>query len=163
MIFDINKSEAGDLLDKLDRSRKDTKKHLDKVQIRARQLSGYLKPTVDNPPGQINGRYQRNGYTVELYAISGEQDDYAVPVLVFSPKDDLKKHPALIYLHPGGKITEAGVGGDIEKLVHMGYVVAAADLLGIGETRQTSAGTWCRDIPPYCWVEVSSGSRLATL
>lgn len=138
MIFDVNKNEAGILLNKLDQSRKNTRKHLDKVQTSARQLSGYMAPAINKPAAYINGRYQRNGYTVELFALNGEHDDYAVPLLLFSPKDHSKKHPAMVYLHPRGKITEAGVGGDIEKLVHMGWVVAAADVIGVGETRQTS-------------------------
>jgi hypothetical protein len=34
-------------------------------------------------------------------------------------------------------VTDAKPGGEIEKLVKMGYVVAAADVLGIGETKNT--------------------------
>ena len=137
-IFDSNKSITEILHSRLEQSRRDTKKHLDRVQAQARQISGYLDPEINQPKAWMNGRYQREGYTVELLAISGEQDNYAVPVLLFSPNDNLKKHPAVVYLHPAGKVTAAGVDGDIEKLVKMGYVVAAADVIGTGETRQTS-------------------------
>jgi hypothetical protein len=54
------------------------------------------------------------------------------------PNDNIVKHPALIYLHPQGKISEAKPGGEIEKLVRLGYVVAAADIIGIGETMSTA-------------------------
>ena len=44
----------------------------------------------------------------------------------------------MVYLHPAGKVTEAKPGGEIEKLVRKGYIVAAADVLGVGETRNTA-------------------------
>jgi hypothetical protein len=43
----------------------------------------------------------------------------------------------LVFIHPAGKGTEAKPGGEIEKLVKKGYVVAAVDVLGIGETKNT--------------------------
>ncbi|MCK4966525.1 hypothetical protein KAS50_05815, partial [bacterium] len=39
----------------------------------------------------------------------------------------------VIYVHPKGKLTESSPDGEIEKLVKSGYIVAAPDLLGIGE------------------------------
>ena len=86
----------------------------------------------------INGRYQREGYSVGKYAIRGE-GDYAVPFLLFVPNDNKDKHPALVYLHPKGKVIEAKPGGEIEKLVKKGYIVAATDVLGVGETKNTAA------------------------
>src|SRR5204862_5760266 len=41
--------------------------------------------------------------------------------------------------HSKGKITGAEPGGEIEKLVKKGYIVAAADVLGVGETKNTAA------------------------
>ena len=49
-----------------------------------------------------------------------------------------KKHPAIIYLHPAGKSTDAHPGGYIEQLVRKGYVVLAVDPIGVGETKHTS-------------------------
>jgi hypothetical protein len=51
------------------------------------------------------------------------------------PDNKQDKSPAIIYLHPGGKAIDAGPGGEIEKLVKQGYIVAAIDPLGVGETR----------------------------
>ena len=67
------------------------------------------------------------------------EGDYAIPILLFVPNDNIEKHPALIYLHPEGKVTEAKPGGEIEKLVRKGYIVAATDVLGIGETKNTAS------------------------
>ena len=43
-----------------------------------------------------------------------------------------------MYLDSNGKAAEAKAGGEIEKLVKKGYVVAAPDVLGIGETKDNS-------------------------
>ena len=102
------------------------------------KISGYCAPTGEEREPFINGRYQREGYSVGKYAIRGE-GDYAVPFLLFVPNDNQSKHPALVYLHPQGKATEARPGGEIEKLVQKGYIVAATDVLGIGETKNTAA------------------------
>ncbi len=138
MVFDLNKKESEKLGENLEQSRRDIAKHLIKVKIKAREISGYATPSPDKEGAFINGRYQRKGYTVELDAILGESGDYAIPVLLFKPDDSLVKHPAVVYLHSKGKITDAVPGGEIEELVKQGYVVAAADVLGMGETKHTS-------------------------
>jgi hypothetical protein len=68
-----------------------------------------------------------------MYALSGEGDRYVSPLLLFIPRGS-GPYPALIYLHPEGKLTDAGPGGKIEQVVNKGYLVAAPDLLGTGET-----------------------------
>jgi hypothetical protein len=67
-----------------------------------------------------------------MYALSGE-GKYVVPLLLFVPRGP-GPFPAVIYLHPDGKQTDAGAGGKIERLVKKGYLVAAPDPLGTGET-----------------------------
>ena len=137
MIFDVNKKESTKLIEDLESSRKNIEKHLDKVKVRAKVISGFIAPSRSEADPFLNGRYQRDGYSVGKYAIMGE-GEYAIPILLFVPNDNKEKHPALVYLHPGGKITEANAGGEIEKLVRKGYVVAAADLPGVGETKNTA-------------------------
>src|SRR4026209_1382880 len=137
MIFDLNKKESEKLVENLEQSRKNIVKHLDKVTIKAKEISGYITPSTDKDGPFINGRYQRSGYTVQLDAIAGESEEYAIPILLFKPDDNLK-HPAIIYLHSKGKITDAEPGGEIEKLVKKGYIVAAADVLGVGEIKNTA-------------------------
>ena len=136
MIFDVNKKEAAKLIQNLAKSRKDIEKHLGEVKIKAKEISGFIPPVSTEEEPLTNGRYQREGYSVGKYAIVGE-GEYAIPILLFVPNDNSVKHRALVYIHPKGKITDAKPGGEIEKLVKMGYVVAAADILGIGETKNT--------------------------
>ncbi|MFC1542137.1 alpha/beta hydrolase family protein, partial [Candidatus Latescibacterota bacterium] len=129
-IFDYNKKDTEKLLEKIDESRKNNKEHLANVKIKAQELSGYTVPDI-----KIQGRYQRDGYSVGMYAINGEED-YVIPMLLFIPKG-YEKSPAVIYLHPEGKAAEASTGGEIEKIVKKGYIVIAPDVLGIGETKNT--------------------------
>ncbi len=138
MIFDVNKREAEKLVNDLNLSRNDIDSHIIKVGKKAREVSGFIAPSPEKVNSFINGRYQRDGYSVGKYSIMGE-GNYPIPFLLFVPADDSKKHPALIYLNPAGKSADAAPGGEIEKLVKKGYIVAATDILGIGETRNTAA------------------------
>jgi cephalosporin-C deacetylase-like acetyl esterase len=138
MVFDVNKKETAVLMEKLETSRKDIERHIATVGISARKISGYIAPGSRAQEAFINGRYQREGYSVGKYAIMGE-GDYAIPILLFIPADGAAKHPAIIYLHPSGKIAEAKPGGQIEKLVKKGFIVAATDVIGIGETENTAS------------------------
>ena len=137
MIFDDHKKETQKLIEGLEKSRKEISSHLTAVLAKAKAISGYETPTEMAEPF-INGRYQRDGYTVAKYAVRGE-GEYAIPFLLFVPDDGRAKHPGIIYLHPAGKITEAQPGGAIEKLVRQGYVVAATDVIGVGETENTAS------------------------
>ncbi|MEA1996516.1 MAG: acetylxylan esterase [Gemmatimonadota bacterium] len=130
-VFSINKKETEPLIEKLVESRKDITKHLDKLRKEAKKLSGYLAPDSGKEP-VYRGRYLREGYTIEKWALYGE-GDYIVPLLLFVP-DGGGRFPALIYLHPDGKGAKAAPGGQIENLVNKGFIVAAADLIGTGET-----------------------------
>lgn len=137
MIFDINKDESSVLIDNIEKARKNPEAHIEAVRIKAKELSGFIPPEEIKTEPFINGRYQRDGYSVEKLALPGE-GDYVIPFLLFIPDDNIVKHSALVFLHPEGKITEAGPGGEIEKLVKKGFIVAAADVLGTGETKNTA-------------------------
>jgi cephalosporin-C deacetylase-like acetyl esterase len=137
MIFDVNRKETEKLIMDLERSRKDIENHLIRVQASAKVISGFIAPSCEGGGAFLNGRYQRDGYSVGKYAIMGE-GDYPIPILLFIPDDNKVKHPALVYLHPEGKVTDAKPGGEIEKLVRKGYAVAAIDVPGIGETKNTA-------------------------
>ncbi|MBW7995148.1 MAG: prolyl oligopeptidase family serine peptidase [Candidatus Glassbacteria bacterium] len=131
-VFSINKRETEELIIALAESRKDLSGHLEKVRRNARELSGYIAPKPEKEP-VYRGRYSRGNYTIEKWALYGE-GDYMIPLLLFVPAGQQSEFPALIYLHPEGKAAEAEPGGRIEQLVNMGFVVAAADLIGTGET-----------------------------
>jgi dienelactone hydrolase len=142
MIFDLNKKDSEKLIADLQQSRKNIAKHLVDVVEKAKKISGYAAPRPYKPEPFINGGYQRDGYTVELQAILGEDENYAIPMLVFRPNGNEEKYPAVVYLHSGGKVTGAEPGGQIEQLVKKGYIVAAADVLGTGETTNTAARSY---------------------
>lgn len=136
MVFDVNKRETEELIKKLEESRNDIVKHLSGVKVKAKDISGFaVSKDHENEPF-LNGRYQRDGYTVGKYAIKGE-GGYVIPLLLFVPDGIKEKHPALVYLHPEGKAMQASPGGEIEKLVNKGYIVAATDVMGIGEAKNT--------------------------
>lgn len=137
MVFDVNKKETEKLIELLEESRSSVPKHLSQVEMKAKEISGYIEPGNDKTEAYLNGRYQRDGYTVSKYAILGE-GEYALPFLLFVPDHSSFKFPALVYLHPEGKASEAKAGGEIERLVKMGYIVAAADVPGIGEIKNTA-------------------------
>lgn len=137
MVFDVNKRESLPLIAALEKSRKNIGLHLENVRKNAKEISGYIEPSAVTSQPFINGKYQRDGYSVAKYAIQGE-GDYAIPMLLFVPDDTLRKHPGIVYLHATGKITDAKPGGEIEKLVKKGYVVVAADVIGVGETKNTA-------------------------
>jgi dienelactone hydrolase len=130
--FDINKKESEKLIQKITESRTSSGEHLTRVTARAKELSGYIEPGEEIKT-VFRGRYQRDGYAVEMYALHGE-GDYVVPLLLFVPGTG-NNHPAIIYMHPEGKITDAAPGGKIEQLVRKGYIVAAPDVIGVGEVK----------------------------
>ena len=138
IIFDVNKDLSKKHLDRLDESRRSNPEHLKDIVQSAKTISGYRVPTEIKPKAFINGRYRRDGYFIELLAIKGEEGNYPIPVLLFTPVKRKEKQPAIIYLHPDGKSADAKPGGYIEQLVKKGYVVLAVDPLGVGETKQTA-------------------------
>lgn len=127
----INKKESQILIDNIKISRKNIESHLALVKIKAKELSGYVAPHAETKP-VFRGRYQRDGYSVEMYALKGE-GNCIIPLLLFVPETG-SKFSSVIYIHPKGKITDAAVGGKIEQLVKKGHIVAAPDLIGTGET-----------------------------
>lgn len=157
MIFDLQKELAEKLLSKLYASRNNISNHLKTVNRQAREISGYRSPEEEEPETFINGKYQRDGYSVGKYAIRGA-GDYVIPILLFVPEDGLSKHPAVVYLHPEGKITEARPGGEIERLVKQRYIVAATDVLGIGETENTAS----RELAPAYTAVLTGHSVVGT-
>lgn len=91
------------------------------------------RPLKELPPAKMvkAGRVQREGYHIDKLAL---QTDSGVPIpaLTFHPKDP--QEDAYLYLHEDGKLADGAAGGPIEKLVGEGFIVAAVDLRGLGET-----------------------------
>ncbi|MHC4518125.1 MAG: alpha/beta hydrolase family protein [Planctomycetota bacterium] len=133
-LFDVHKVTVDRLAADLMASREQADHHLQRVQAKAKVLSGF-RPVERAGRVVFRGRYQRQGYTVELLALSGEGETI-IPMLAFVPEGD-GPHPAAIWLHPDGKTADAGPGGAIEGWVRRGRLVLAPDVLGVGETRNT--------------------------
>ena len=136
-VFDVNRRETEELVRSLEGSREDISGHLDAVSAIAKEISGFEAPGDTGYECFLNGRYRREGYSLSKIAIKGG-GNYLIPMLLFVPEDITGKCPAVIYLHPDGKAVEATPGGEIEKLVRQGYIVAAVDVLGMGESRNTA-------------------------
>ncbi|NND06542.1 MAG: xylan esterase [Saprospiraceae bacterium] len=135
-IQSINAKETAPLLKELEVSRKTIPDHLEKTMKKAPEISGYISPEYGDGDPFFNGRYQRDGYSVSRYAIKGE-GKYLIPFLLFKPNTGKPSYPAIIYLHPDGKAAEAAPGGQIEEFVRKGYLVAAVDVVGVGECKNT--------------------------
>ena len=136
-VFSINKKETQKLISQWQASRNNLDMHLQKIRLKAKEISGYVTPEVD-VKSVFRGRYQRDGYSVEMYALHGE-GKCIIPLLLFVPESG-DKFSSLIYLHPKGKMEDAAIGGRIEQLVKKGYMVAAPDVSGIGEVADKNGG-----------------------
>jgi dienelactone hydrolase len=132
MLFDVNRDDALKKIAALENSRMNIAAHLVTVKQKAKELSGYLTPTLEKEP-VFRGRFQREGYSIEMYGLKGE-NQCIVPLYVFIP-DKPAKYPAIVYIHPKGKSAESSPGGQIEELVKKGYIVAAPDVINTGETK----------------------------
>ncbi len=130
-IFDLNRQVVENLVNELEKSRKIRPDHPELVKLKARELSGYVDPG-NEIRSVFRGRYQRDDYVVELYALEGE-GSIVIPMLLMRP--GLGNGKVLLYIHPGGKEVEAGRGGQMEAFVKKGFTVVAPDLSGTGETR----------------------------
>lgn len=129
-IFTLNKKESADQFRDLAEQRAGSRSAMKQLRARVKSLAGYRAPDVADSV-VFTGRYQRDGYAVEMYFLPGE-GGYVLPFLLFVPNDGMR-HPAILYLNPQGKAVEAQPGGEIEQLVREGYVVLAPDLPAIGE------------------------------
>ncbi len=128
-IFSLNKKLAKKQHAELQASRLHPDRHFPAAVQAAKELSGYREPS-ETGEAVFTGRIQRDGYVIEKYFIPGE-GEYVIPYLLMIPDEPNNK--AMLYLHPSGKIAEAGEDGEIEWFVKNGFTVLAPDLIGTGE------------------------------
>ncbi len=131
-VFSLNRKEADKLVEGIKASRLDMNNHLEVVKEHSKKLSGYHIPG-NNAAVVYRGSYQKKGYTIGMYALEAD-GGYIIPLLLATPTGT-GPFPVVIYIHPEGKEQGIGSGGIIENLVNQGYMVAAPDLLGMGETK----------------------------
>lgn len=128
-IFSLNHKEAEKYINKLQKSRKNLKQHLQNVLLSAKQLSGYREPSLSDKPVFV-GRHQKDNYIIEKYFVKGE-GNYVVPYLLIIP--DAPNNKAVIYLHPKGKACLTNKNDEIEWLINKGFTLLVPDVLGVGE------------------------------
>jgi cephalosporin-C deacetylase-like acetyl esterase len=134
-ISTLNKKETEKLLVKLTDSQENVEEHLDLVRKKAMDLSGYVEPSENGAP-VFRGKYQREGYDIEMYVLPGE-GEYVIPMVLLLPEGG-GKFPVVIYIQPLGKSEDIYVDGPMERLVNNGIIVTAPDLIGLGETKNSS-------------------------
>jgi len=131
MAYHLNRERADRHLQALYKRRESTVNNVRSLIPQIKKISGYSHPKSDVEL-VFTGRYVRDGYQIEKYFINGP-GKYKIPYLMFRPDGKSSNTPVLIYLHPGGKSSEARRRGEIEALVNRGYLVIAPDIIGSGE------------------------------
>jgi dienelactone hydrolase len=134
-IASLNIKESAVLLQKISDSRKNEAAHMEKVLPQAMALSGYHAPDYKNDE-VFRGRFRRDGYCIEMYGLPGE-GNYVIPLILMIPEGGVK-FPAIVYLNPQGKSADSDAGDPMEQLVNSGFIVAAPEVLGTGETEDIS-------------------------
>ena len=90
-----------------------------------------LKPGSGAPSLKIHQSYARSGYKLDTVSYESEPG-IRIPGLLLTP-DGAGRHPAALVVDPRSKQILARAGGDLEDLVHAGYVVLAIQPRGVPE------------------------------
>jgi dienelactone hydrolase len=136
-VFDYNQVDTQKNLERLQFNREKPEFRLQNTVREAVRISGYQKPTEPSDAIFVGG-IPKDGYRIEKYVLKSE-GSCIVPLLLFVP-DTNETHPAVIVLHPKGKSAGMGENGCVEALVKKGFLVASADLSGLGEVGETVSG-----------------------
>ncbi len=129
-VFSLNKARAVEILPP----------HGALSVAEVRQLTGItLKPGGAAPALQIHQKFARSGYQLEAVSYESEPG-IRIPGLLLVP-DGAGRHPAALVVDARSKEMLAREGGDLEDLVHSGYLVLAIEPRGVpekGEPRRAS-------------------------
>lgn len=122
-VFTLNKARAAEILPP----------HGPVTTADIRQLAAItLKPGGGAPSLQIHKSYARPGYKLETISYESEPG-IRIPGVLLTP-DGAGRRPAALVVDPRPKEMLAQSGGDLEDLVHAGYLVLAIQPRGIPET-----------------------------
>ena len=121
-------STAGDLV-----------RYREHVGNEVRRLTGYASQ-VGSPEIVRYGEIERDGHSVEKLTYESEPG-IIVPALIFRPKKDSQRKPAVLFVHGEGKSAGAEPGGPIEELTREGNLVLSVDLRGMGEAGAVNTRT----------------------
>ena len=136
-IHDLILEDAAVIADNLGKRRTQSAGYSSHIASSSKKHSGLRVPEHMEEP-VFCGRFIRDGYAVEQYIIDGE-GNIPVPALVFVPEGKEPKQP-ILYIDPAGKVADAKIDGEIEKLVRRGFCVLAPDLPGYGELAAETRG-----------------------
>jgi cephalosporin-C deacetylase-like acetyl esterase len=101
-----------------------------------RRIAGIRRlEQLPEPEIQWMGDIVRDDYRIRKMILKPEEGIW-LPALYFIPEKK-SPGPVCLYIHEEGMEAITGPGGPVEKKVLQGYSVLAADIRGIGETRQT--------------------------
>ena len=111
---------------------KDAERYRKDIREAARSVLDYTGKSAAGAMQTVGTRTVGGLQVEEVYFES--EVDLPVPGLVFHPPGE-GPHPAIIYVHDGGKDVEAHESGIAAELARAGSMVFAMDLRGWGETR----------------------------
>ena len=103
-----------------------------KCLAEVKRLAG-IRPRRLKAEVEAVGMVERAGCRIEKLVLR-RKGEVPVPALLFIPKGERGKLPAVLYIDGRGKARDARPGGPVEKLVGEGRVVLSIDVRGCGET-----------------------------
>jgi cephalosporin-C deacetylase-like acetyl esterase len=122
-VFTLNKARAKEILPP----------HGPATASDVRQLASISIQPGGNPPSLVVHRsYARTGYKLEVVSYDSESG-IGIPGLLLTPETS-GRHPAALVVDPRSKALLTRAGGDLEDLVHAGYVVLLIEPSGTAET-----------------------------
>jgi len=135
-IFSLNRAEAERVRPrrKAPSTVEELRNYQQEIRDQAQKLIAFEKPVGDLKLKNF-GEVKRAGYRIERMTFESSPG-IVIPALMFIPDGASGKRPPILYLHEGGKASEAAPGGEIEELARAGSAVLAIDLRGTGETRE---------------------------
>lgn len=129
-VFDLNAEYEADLAKHRRQLWRETPRA--EMTARIREMIG-IRPNSELQPPKFEdlGRIKRENYHIDKLLLRTDSG-IPLPALTFHPP--VPVDDAYLYLHPDGKLGDAGPDGPIEQLVGEGYAVVTVDLRGQGET-----------------------------
>jgi len=129
-----------------------------KCLAEVRRMAGIRKMT-ERPAVKAVGSLEREAVRIEKLIIE-RPGEVPVPALLFLPKTDKKKVPAVLYVDSRGKGADAAPGGAIEQIVAGGSAVLAIDARGWGETAPTKPKRYWHNEYPVSYLGIHLGRPL---
>ena len=128
-VFSMNVTKVETQIQNLNKLRENIESHLKNIPTNAAKYSGFDYPTQFGK-ATFSGRFNKSGYTLEKYLISGS-GNYVLPAALFQPTQNIKNKLVMV-LNTEGMETAVNQENLINTLIQSGYAVLSFDLPGIG-------------------------------